>query len=100
LCKYQIVSLLLQALNPCTDTFIIIVFDRYFNLLDKSANLDLICIIGSFNFIVVITIIFLITILITLNSLDINVAAICTALVLRASFTRVIRLISTTNLLT
>jgi len=98
LCKYQIVSLLLQVLNLYIDIFIIIVFNRQFNLLDKSANLDLICIISSFNFVVVITIICAVTILITLNFLNINTIAICTALVLRACFIRIFRLIDITNL--
>lgn len=80
------------------NTLIIIVFDKQFNLLNKSANLDLIYIINSFNFVVVITIIYVVTILITLNPLSVNVIAIRIALALRACFTRIFQLINTTNL--
>jgi len=79
-------------LNSCTNMLIIIVFifDEHFNFLNKFIDFVMIYIIDSFVFIIVLTIIFVVIILIISNFLNVNVVAICIALILRTIFIKII----------
>lgn len=73
---------------------VLIRFDRHFNLFDEPVDLGMICIISSFVFIVVSTVTFAVTNLITLDLLSVNATATRIAPVLRAVFIGFFRLIA------